>query len=455
MLVLFSYHNVFYRLSLNHSNGHMSETESEADDLWQQHLEEIGEKLNNKNDHTGFLRMEKRDHIWNASSYSLGSMLSFSTLGTRTGSVRSKMSSVSTSNSSGKPALSALYELLLKPMEESLPPNTGHQGCKELILVLQGDLYLVPFALLKPSQTATALCERYNLLAVPSIRALQASQALSKHIKYNPDCTGAVVIGNPKLQQSVVNMWQWSPIPATEHECRMVSEMMGCRSLTGSNASKENVLKEIPNAELIHFATHVSWKLAALVMSHGSFSTTSSVHGNLERMDLSDSSSDIVSLDGPSLSDIIITAADILNTRLNAKLVVLSSGYSDDRAGRINTDGVVGLTRAFLAAGAQCILFSLWPVPDMASRMLMKSFYTGMLQGAKASQALSNAMKTLQNSRQFSHPSNWASWMLIGSDVKLSSKVALMGHSLCELLKTPESSREAMRVVLHLVSLYL
>ena len=62
-------------------------------------------------------------------------------------------------------------------------------------------------------------------------------------------------------------------------------------------------------------------------------------------------------------------------------------------------------------------------------------------------------MKTVQNSRQFSHPSNWASWMLIGNDVKLSSKVALMGHALCELLQTPSKSREAMRVVLHLVSL--
>lgn len=440
-------------MSLNHLSSHLSETESEADDLWQQHLKEIGEKLNNEHDQTGFLRMEKRNHIWNASSYSLSSLLSFSNgvFANRNNSIRSIASTISASSLASKPALSALYELLIKPMECCLPPTAGHEGCKELILVLQGDLYLVPFALLKPCQMAAPLCERYNLLAVPSVRALQASQMLSKHIKYNPNCTGAVVIGNPKLQPSVVHQWQWSPIPATEHECRMVSELMGCHSLTGANATKENVLREIPNAELIHFATHISWKLAAIVMSPGNFSTTSAVHGNLERMDLSDSSSDIVSLDGPSLPDIIITAADVLNTRLNAKLVVLSSGYSDDHAGRINTDGVVGLTRAFLAAGAQCILFSLWPVPDMASRMLMKTFYTAMLQGARASQALSSAMKTLQNSRQFSHPSNWASWLLIGSDVILSSKVALMGHALCELLKTPDRSREAMRVVLHLV----
>ncbi len=47
--------------------------------------------------------------------------------------------------------------------------------------------------------------------------------------------------------------------------------------------------------------------------------------------------------------------------------------------GRINADGVVGLTRAFLAAGAQCVLFCLWPVPEMAAKILLKTFYTALL----------------------------------------------------------------------------
>ncbi len=48
-------------------------------------------------------------------------------------------------------------------------------------------------------------------------------------------------------------------------------------------------------------------------------------------------------------------------------------------SGRINSDGVVGLTRAFLAAGAQCVLFCLWPVPEMAAKILLKTFYTALL----------------------------------------------------------------------------
>ena len=96
---------------------------------------------------------------------------------------------------------------------------------------------------------------------------------------------------------------------------------------------------------------------------------------------------------------------------------------ADDPAARINSDGVVGLTRALLAAGAKCVLFCLWPVPTEASKMCMKHFYTALLQGYSASKALSDTMKKIQAVKQFSHPSNWAGWVLVGSDVKLSSKV--------------------------------
>ena len=427
----------------------MSETESEADDLWQQHLEEVGDRLNAENDRTGFLRMVNRNEVWNASTYSMGSILSMASsmhgLNSRGGSTRSRLSGVP--NVSGKPPLSSLYDLLISPMEDKLKSI----GCVDLVLVLQGDLYLIPFALLKEKQASPALFERFNLLAMPSIRALQASQAQTA--RYNPESSSAVIIGNPKIPQIVTEQWQWRPLPAAEQECKMVSEIMGCHALTGAHATKVAVLQQLGPAEVIHFATHVSWKLAALVLSPGDFSTTRSVHGNMERMDLNDSRDNMdSSLEGPPLSDYLLTAADILNIRLTAKIVTISSG--DDRASKVNSDGVVGLTRALLAAGAQCVLFCLWPVPEMAGRILLKGFYTALLQGTKASQALSQAMQTVQNTKQFAHPSNWAGWLLVGSDVRLSSKVALMGHALCELLKTPGRSREGMRVCLHLVSIY-
>lgn len=69
------------------------------------------------------------------------------------------------------------------------------------------------------------------------------------------------------------------------------------------------------------------------------------------------------------------------------------------------------------------------------------------------SRALGEAMQTVQHTKHFAHPANWAGFLLVGSDVRLSNKVALMGQALSELLKTPDRCRDALRVTLHLVSL--
>lgn len=109
------------------------------------------------------------------------------------------------------------------------------------------------------------------------------------------------------------------------------------------------------------------------------------------------------------------------------------------------------ITSALLQAGASCVLLTLWPVPLNALQVLFRIFYCSLLQGTRVSAALNEAVSTIQNTAYFSHPRNWAGFLLIGSDVRLSSQVALMSSSLATLLKIPEKSRDAMRVVLHLV----
>lgn len=436
----------FYRLS-SRSSANLSETESEADDLWQQHLEELGGKLNAENDRTGFLRMVNRNHVFNASNYSISSMFSFS--GSINGLSMSRGSSVRKSSRgwNGRPPLGALYELLISPVEDFLP-ETNNETKKELVLVLQGDLYLVPFAVLRSSQTSTYLYEHYSIIAVPSITALQNNVGSGRYMKMGHEATGALIVGNPELPPSVKDQYQWGELPAAEMEAKIIGEMMGAKPLIGQAAVKDVVLQHMGKTEVIHFAAHVSWKLSAVILSPGEFATPDS----RERFH-DDSGSDISGcMDSPSLSEFLLTAADILNVRFSSKLVVLSSGHSDDRAGRINSDGVVGLTRALLAAGAHAVLFSLWPVPAEASKIFMRTFYTALLQGCNASRSLVEGMKSVQTNKQFSHPSNWGGWVLVGSDVKLSSKVALMGHAFYELLQQPARCRESMRVLLHLVS---
>ena len=61
--------------------------------------------------------------------------------------------------------------------------------------------------------------------------------------------------------------------------------------------------------------------------------------------------------------------------------------------------------------------------------------------GSRASKALSEAMTTVQCTKQLQHPANWAGFLLLGSNVKLSNKVALMGQALRDILSTPDACR--------------
>lgn len=239
------------------------------------------------------------------------------------------------------------------------------------------------------------------------------------HLRKNPPTPSsstsmAAVVGNPKLPSAVMDRWLWGPMPSAEEEAYMVSELLGCQPLVGSVATKERVMSALTQAECVHFATHISWKLSALVLTpsaDGNPASSKSSFGHPytipESLRVQDDASDGDSIsDCPPLQELLLTAADVLDLRLPVKLVVL--GSSQESNSKVTADGVIALSRAFLAAGAQCVLVSLWPVPVAASKMLLHTLYSSLLNGLKASAALGEAMKAVQSSKAFSHPSNWA-----------------------------------------------
>uniref|UniRef100_T1J2M9 Uncharacterized protein n=1 Tax=Strigamia maritima TaxID=126957 RepID=T1J2M9_STRMM len=434
-----------------------TELDTETDENWNQHMEELSDKLSQEKDRSGFLRMVNRSHLFNSSNYSLSSLFS---LGSVTGSHISGSTSRPGSIRSRPPiwpgpaCLNALYDILIAPIENFLPTTQP----RDLLLVLEGDLYLIPFSVLKGSTHSEYLCENYTLLVTPSISSLCTS--LRSNQKPTSETTSALVVGNPRLLSSITDQWGWENAPYAEQEANQVADILGTTAMVNSLATKETVLRQMPQVECVHFATHISWKLSALVLSPGDvvdpppssskrLSHTESVSG-LENED--DANSEVTSsLDLPALSEFLLTAADILNMKLNARLVVVSSCHTRNHHGKASADGIVALTRALLAAGVQCVMVSLWPVPDTAVQIFLRTFYSSLLQGSRISRALNEAMHTVQNTKQFAHPANWAGFVLIGNDVKLSSKVALMGQALCELMKTPDKCRDALRVILHLV----
>ena len=123
----------------------------------------------------------------------------------------------------------------------------------------------------------------------------------------------------------------------------------------GASATKEAVLKQMQSACVIHLATHgtVDGLGAHLLL-----------HGEAERK-----------ID----SDQFLCAEDIMQCKpLLAQLVILSacnSGRGEVSSG----EGVIGLARAFLAAGASTVLISLWKLPDRATFLLMERLYTKLV----------------------------------------------------------------------------
>jgi CHAT domain-containing protein len=105
---------------------------------------------------------------------------------------------------------------------------------------------------------------------------------------------------------------------------------------------------------------------------------------------------------------------DIYNMRLDADLVVLSA--CETALGKeVKGEGLVGLARAFMYAGAPRVVASLWQVSDVATAELMKRFYRGMLQQhLRPAAALHAAQVNMQTDPRWRAPYFWAGFTLIG-----------------------------------------
>ena len=99
------------------------------------------------------------------------------------------------------------------------------------------------------------------------------------------------------------------------------------------------------------------------------------------------------------------------SVQLEADLVVLSAcetGLGREMGG----EGMMGLTRAFLYAGARSVMTSLWPVSDVSTAELMGEFYSGLKEGETADGAIQYAQKKFICFDRYSHPFFWAGFTI-------------------------------------------
>ncbi|KAM7309662.1 tetratricopeptide repeat protein 28 [Ixodes scapularis] len=241
--------------------------EPDAEEPWQSHWDEAGDRLGQdpeRHSTGGFSRLGNRNHLLNSSNYSLSSLFSVGSVSvtsgpaSRAGSMRAPRP-----HWPGPPSLHALYELLIGHSEEELCRCAG----RDLLVVPDADLYLVPFAMLRANGSTEYLCERFSLTVLPSLSVLRAGQrakaARQQHHGHYPspaDRLASLVVGNPRVSRRTLEWLGCAEIPHAEQEAEMVAEILGGEALVGAEATKEAVLGRLSQAECVHLSAHVSWK---------------------------------------------------------------------------------------------------------------------------------------------------------------------------------------------------
>ena len=280
--------------------------------------------------------------------------------------------------------LRTLYDVIIGPIADVIDGD-------ELIIVPEGPLCLAFYgAFMDPNQKY--LVESYKIRILPSLNSwrLIANCPEDYHCK-----TGALLVGDPCLEKIPKKARKrLKQLPCAREEVKIVGTMLGTAPLIGEDATKDEVLKRLPEVALIHIAAHGRMETGDILLAPNPTASPK-----------------------PKEKDYILTMADVLQAKLRARLVVLSCCHS--ARGEIKAEGVVGIARAFLGAGARSVLVSLWALEDEATLEFMKRFYQYLTEGQSASKALNRTMNFMRESDKFNKVKQWAPFVLIGDDVKL------------------------------------
>ncbi len=272
------------------------------------------------------------------------------------------------------------YDLLIEPIADLLPDDPAAR----VAIVPHDQLFVLPFAAFQDAE-GTYLIEKHTLVAAPALQVFALAQQHRANLARNPS-DAVLVVGNPTMP--TLGGQPLTPLPGAEAEARSVAQLLATSPLLGDRASESAIAERLPTARVIHFATH------GLL---GNFSPWGAP-GALALAPTAD-------------TDGLLVANELLGLQLNADLVALSA--CDTGRGRITGDGVYGLSRAFLTAGAASLVATLWKIPDEPSAYLMQAFYENWVAGSDKATALRQAM--LATKAVDPDPSDWAAFVLFGA----------------------------------------
>jgi CHAT domain-containing protein/tetratricopeptide (TPR) repeat protein len=299
--------------------------------------------------------------------------------------------------------LRQLHHILIDPIADLLPTDPN----QKVAFIPQGELFLVPFPALKDAN-GDYLIENHTILTAPSIQVLQLTHDLqspspsaSTPLSLSGDGpANPLIVGDPTMptvtflsEAGNFESVRLQPLYGARQEAEAVGATLNAAALLGADATEARVKQQIASADLIHLATHG-------LLEYGD-----------PRQTGSRDTPGAIALAPGNGEDGLLTSTEILQMELQADLVVLSA--CDTGRGRITGDGVIGLSRSFIAAGVPSVIVSLWAVPDAPTAELMSEFYDQLAQGQTKAQALRQAMLITMQTRP--DPKDWAAFTLIGN----------------------------------------
>jgi CHAT domain-containing protein len=282
-----------------------------------------------------------------------------------------------------------LYRLLVQPAAGELR--------EKLLVAPDGLLYSLSFeALLTgpvpagdvPLRGLPYLIRERSVSYIPSASVL--ARLLSERRRSNGVAAGGklfVGFGDPGEGSR-------RPLPAARNEVLRIASLFPAGQAVvflGADASEENLKTStvVTAARRLHFA------------SHGLLDETSPERSGLQLAHAS------------PLEDGLLQARDVFNLELHADLVVLSA-CKTGLGKEVSGEGLIGMARAFLYAGAGSILVSLWQVDDESTSDLMVSFYRHLQELGDKSEALRRAKIEAIDRSRYVHPYFWAPFILVG-----------------------------------------
>jgi len=302
---------------------------------------------------------------------------------------------------------SRLYSFLVGPAAKAL------EGKHSLLIAPDGPLYVFPFEVLLTGETAGLsypdlpyLLRQHAVSYVPSasvLKGLRESEAKGPSPELQEKAF--VAFANPLTngeqaaprEDSVRGLAEtehrsFSPLLYSEEEVKSIAKLFAGDQVElyiGYSATKENVVGNplVEKARRVHFATHgfvdeARPERSALVLT-------------------------------PSAGqDGYLTVAEIFNMKLRADLLVLSA-CETGLGKEVGGEGIVGLMRAFLYAGAKSLIVSLWPVVDRPTAYLMQNFYRSLDATGSKAEALRKAKLDMIRAGQ-PNPYLWAPFILSG-----------------------------------------